>query len=170
MSESQRIAYVGLCAVMIQKMIQEVSIEEMVKVKVKVRQLDGTVETEARVTPKKARGRHRVNGRMHEVRLRDWVPPLVEMKEVMNPLNDLVLIADFMYNSRSRSLLFRVGSHLSLSWWDTVVFEGRIGEAWERQSPLRLREAHMTWEPSREYEERKLEESKGLLLTFNVEH
>ncbi|KAJ3847394.1 hypothetical protein EV368DRAFT_13287, partial [Lentinula lateritia] len=32
-----------------------------------------------------------------------------------------------VYDSRSRSLLFRVGSHLSLSWWDIVVFEGRIG-------------------------------------------
>ncbi|KAJ4470366.1 hypothetical protein C8J55DRAFT_564111 [Lentinula edodes] len=75
----------------------------------------------------------------------------VEMKEVVNPKNSwtrpdptipkahhpymlltdlfLVLIADSMYDSRSRSLLFRVGSHLSLSWWDIVVFESSIGEA-----------------------------------------
>ncbi|KAJ3887380.1 hypothetical protein GG344DRAFT_68877 [Lentinula edodes] len=68
------------------------------------------------------------------------VTPLVEMKEVVNPewsytpddpsipkritvdlrytlLTDLflILIADSVYDSRSRSLLFRVGSHLSLS-------------------------------------------------------
>ncbi|KAJ4463276.1 hypothetical protein C8J55DRAFT_494464 [Lentinula edodes] len=165
---SQRIAYVGLCAVVIQKMIQEVSIEETVKVKVKVRQLDGTVVTEVRVTPKKARGRHRVDRRMvkkavgstevwalkivgrlyyhigvepteqsmieslsrHGVQPEDLVPPLVEMREVVNPewsrLNNdsltssdldmqytlltdflLILIADF----RSRSLLLHLGSY-----------------------------------------------------------
>ncbi|GAW04635.1 membrane protein [Lentinula edodes] len=40
----------------------------------------------------------------------------------------LILIADSVYDSRSRSLLFRVGLHLSLSWWDIIVFEGRIVE------------------------------------------
>ncbi|KAJ3927590.1 MAG: hypothetical protein NXY57DRAFT_965335 [Lentinula lateritia] len=36
----------------------------------------------------------------------------------------LILIADSVYDSRSRSLL-------SLSWWDIVVFEGRIVGAGE---------------------------------------
>ncbi|KAJ4470367.1 hypothetical protein C8J55DRAFT_185404 [Lentinula edodes] len=204
LSESQRIAYVGLCAVVIQDMIRALSVEETTKVKVKVKQGDGTVGTEVRVVPRKVKGRDGVErgvvkkevrgavgsmevwalkilGRLyyhigveaqeqsmiqslskHGVRPEDLVPPLVEMKEVVNPewsyihdskmsmsgeeeevpkhitvdmrytlLTDLflILIADSVYDSRSRSLLFRVGSHLSLSWWDIVVFEGRIVEA-----------------------------------------
>ncbi|KAH7868552.1 uncharacterized protein C8R40DRAFT_823611 [Lentinula edodes] len=201
LSESQRIAYVGLCAVVIQDMIRALTVEETTKVKVKVKQGDGTVGTEVRVVPRKVKGRDGVErgvvkkevrgavgsmevwalkilGRLyyhigveppeqsmiqslskHGVRPEDLVPPLVEMKEVVNPewsyihdskisgeeevpkyitldmrytlLTDLflILIADSVYDSRSRSLLFRVGSHLSLSWWDIVVFEGRIVEA-----------------------------------------
>ncbi|KAJ3859782.1 hypothetical protein EV359DRAFT_86025 [Lentinula novae-zelandiae] len=196
LSESQRIAYVGLCAVVIQDMIHEVSVEEMVKVKVKVKQGDGGVKTEVKVIPKKVKGRDGVErgvvkkevrgavgsmevwalkilGRLyyhigldpteqrmieslskHGVQPGDLVPPLVEMKEVVNPewsytpddlsipkhitvdmrytlLTDLflILIADSVYDSRSRALLFRVGSHLALSWWDIVVFEGRIVDA-----------------------------------------
>ncbi|KAJ3925778.1 MAG: hypothetical protein NXY57DRAFT_979385 [Lentinula lateritia] len=188
LSESQRIAYVGLCAVVIQDMIHEVSVEETVKVK----QGDG----EVKVIPKKVKGRDgvvrgvvkkelrgavgsmevwalKILGRLyyhigveppeqrmieslseHGVQPGDLVPPLVEMKEVVNPewsytpdnpsipkhitvdmrytlLTDLflILIADSVYDSRSRALLFRVGSHLSLSWWDIVVFEGRIVDA-----------------------------------------
>ncbi|KAJ3927593.1 MAG: hypothetical protein NXY57DRAFT_965326 [Lentinula lateritia] len=46
-------------------------------------------------------------------------------------LNDLflILIADSMYDSRSRFLLSHVGFHLSLSWWVIIVFEGSIGKA-----------------------------------------
>ncbi|KAJ4463921.1 hypothetical protein C8J55DRAFT_592081 [Lentinula edodes] len=98
---------------------------------------------------------------MHGVHLEDLVPPLVEMKEVVNPewssmhtgdssihedlaipkyimLNMqftlltvlfLVLIANSAYNSRSPSLLFGIGSHLSHSWWKVVRFEVRIVQA-----------------------------------------
>ncbi|KAJ3885477.1 hypothetical protein GG344DRAFT_82674 [Lentinula edodes] len=38
----------------------------------------------------------------------------------------LILIADSVYDCGSPSLLFCVGSHLSHSWWDIVVFEARI--------------------------------------------
>ncbi|KIK62267.1 hypothetical protein GYMLUDRAFT_42206 [Collybiopsis luxurians FD-317 M1] len=41
----------------------------------------------------------------------------------------LILIADSVYDSRSRSLLFRVGQYLGLTPWETVVFEGRVVEA-----------------------------------------
>ncbi|KAJ3888975.1 hypothetical protein GG344DRAFT_52602 [Lentinula edodes] len=170
LSESQRIAYVGLCAVVIQDMIHGV---ETGVVKKEVRGAVGSMEVWAL----------KILGRLyyhigvdpteqsmiqslstHGVRPEDLVPPLVEMKEVVNPewsyihtskmmssgeeeeeevpkhitvdmrytlLTDLflILIADSVYDSRSRSLLFRVGSHLSLSWWDIVVFEGRIVEA-----------------------------------------
>ncbi|KAJ3805159.1 hypothetical protein F5876DRAFT_82106 [Lentinula aff. lateritia] len=196
LSESQRIAYVGLCAVVMQGMIHEMSVEETTKVKVKVPQPDGGVKTEVRVVPKTIKGRDGVErgvvkkelrgavgsmevwalkilGRLyyhigvepseqrmieslskHGVQPGDLVPPLVEMKEVINPewsytpddpslpqhitvdmrytlLTDLflILIADSVYDARSRALLFRVASHLALSWWDTVVFEGRIVDA-----------------------------------------
>ncbi|KAJ3878473.1 hypothetical protein F5051DRAFT_351910, partial [Lentinula edodes] len=168
LSESQRIAYVGLCAVVIQDMIRALT---RGVVKKEVRGAVGSMEVWAL----------KILGRLyyhigveppeqsmiqslstHGVRPEDLVPPLVEMKEVVNPewsyihdsklsssseeedvpkyitldmrytlLTDLflILIADSVYDSRSRSLLFRVGSHLSLSWWDIVVFEGRIVEA-----------------------------------------
>ncbi|KAJ3912198.1 hypothetical protein F5877DRAFT_2602, partial [Lentinula edodes] len=165
LSESQRIAYVGLCAVVIQDMIRALT---RGVVKKEVRGAVGSMEVWAL----------KILGRLyyhigveppeqsmiqslskHGVRPEDLVPPLVEMKEVVNPewsyihdskisseeevpkyitvdmrytlLTDLflILIADSVYDSRSRALLFRVGSHLSLSWWDIVVFEGRIVEA-----------------------------------------
>ncbi|KAJ3885475.1 hypothetical protein GG344DRAFT_70506 [Lentinula edodes] len=48
----------------------------------------------------------------------------------------LILIVDSVYDSLLRSLLFRVGSHFS--WWDIVVFESSIGEAWEGSAPVTL--------------------------------
>ncbi|KAJ3713006.1 hypothetical protein DFJ43DRAFT_1105830 [Lentinula guzmanii] len=83
----------------------------------------------------------------HGVKPIDLVPPLVEMKEVVNPDSDgpeyitldmrytiltslfLLLIADSVYDSRSRALFFRVGALLSLSAFDVLLFEGRIVEA-----------------------------------------
>ncbi|KAJ3994985.1 hypothetical protein F5050DRAFT_1770565 [Lentinula boryana] len=89
----------------------------------------------------------------HGVKPIDLVPPLVQMKEVVNPDSDggdggnspefitldmrytiltslfLLLVADSVYDSRSRALLFRVGALLGLSAFDVLLFEGRIVEA-----------------------------------------
>ncbi|KAJ3846058.1 hypothetical protein EV368DRAFT_14031, partial [Lentinula lateritia] len=160
LSESQRIAYVGLCAVVMQGMIHEMS---RGVVKKEVRGAVGSMEVWALkilgrlyyhigVEPPEQRMIESLS--THGVQPRDLVPPLVEMKEVINPewsytpddpslpqhitvdmrytlLTDLflILIADSVYDARSRALLFRVASHLALSWWDTVVFEGRIVDA-----------------------------------------
>ncbi|KAJ3767873.1 hypothetical protein FB446DRAFT_753526 [Lentinula raphanica] len=249
LSESQRIAYVGLCALVIREMIKEISVEEMVKhkekVKIKVpipvpgedvpaggRNSEGGEnekwewkwQTEVKLVPKRVKGKDgiergvvkkefreavknmevwalKIMGRLyyhigletqeqqmieslerHGVRPTDLVPPLVEMKQVINPewtftntrqqrrkssispsdsieeldepIDDgdnaeppipqhitldmrytiltslfLLLIADSVYDSRSRALLFRIGSLLSLSPFDVLLFEGRIVDA-----------------------------------------
>ncbi|KAJ3845588.1 hypothetical protein EV368DRAFT_70578, partial [Lentinula lateritia] len=56
-TESQRIACVGLCAVVIQDIIRALSVEEMTKTKMRVRHPDGEVKTEVKVIPKKVSGR-----------------------------------------------------------------------------------------------------------------
>jgi hypothetical protein len=45
----------------------------------------------------------------------------------------LILIADSTYDSRSRQLLERVGSHLSIDWLDICRFEKRVTDALEMQ-------------------------------------
>ncbi|KAJ3823090.1 hypothetical protein F5880DRAFT_1623922 [Lentinula raphanica] len=188
LSESQRIAYVGLCALVIREMIKEIK--------------RGVVKKEFREAVKNMEvWALKIMGRLyyhigletqeqqmieslerHGVRPTDLVPPLVEMKQVINPewtftntrqqrrkssispsdsieeldepIDDggnaeppipqhitldmrytiltslfLLLIADSVYDSRSRALLFRIGSLLSLSPFDVLLFEGRIVDA-----------------------------------------
>ncbi|KAF9077306.1 hypothetical protein BDP27DRAFT_1413730 [Rhodocollybia butyracea] len=64
------------------------------------------------------------------------VPKTIPLSLRYTLLTDLflILIADSVYDSRSRSLLFRVGKELGVPWWDSVVFEGRVVEGvgvWE---------------------------------------
>ncbi|KAJ3756007.1 hypothetical protein EV360DRAFT_95895 [Lentinula raphanica] len=188
LSESQRIAYVGLCALVIREMIKEIK--------------RGVVKKEFREAVKNMEvWASKITGRLyyhigletqeqqmieslerHGVRPTDLVPPLVEMKQVINPewtftntrqqrrkssispsdsieerdepIHDggnaeppipqhitpdmrytiltslfLLLIADSVYDSRSRALLFRIGSLLSLSPFDVLLFEGGIVDA-----------------------------------------
>ncbi|KAJ3964459.1 hypothetical protein EV361DRAFT_812111, partial [Lentinula raphanica] len=187
LSESQRIAYVGLCALVIREMIKEISVEEMKEFREAVKNMEvwalkimgrlyyhiGLETQEQQMIESLER---------HGVRPTDLVPPLVEMKQVINPewtftntrqqrrkssispsdsieeldepIDDggnaeppipqhitldmrytiltslfLLLIADSVYDSRSRALLFRIGSLLSLSPFDVLLFEGRIVDA-----------------------------------------
>ncbi|KAJ3782221.1 hypothetical protein GGU10DRAFT_276016, partial [Lentinula aff. detonsa] len=157
LTESQRIGYVGLCGLVVGEMIGEVEVRgEGGEVKKEFREAVGSMK----VWGLKIMGRLYYHIGLetreqemieslgkHGVKPIDLVPPLVEMKEVVNPDSDgpeyitldmrytiltslfLLLIADSVYDSRSRALFFRVGALLSLSAFDVLLFEGRIVEA-----------------------------------------
>ncbi|KAJ3979422.1 hypothetical protein F5890DRAFT_1449242, partial [Lentinula detonsa] len=155
--ESQRIGYVGLCRLVVEEMIGEVEVRgEGGEVKKEFREAVGSMKVWGlKIMGRlyyhiglETREQEMIEtlGR-HGVKPIDLVPALVEMKEVVNPDSDgpeyitldmrytiltslfLLLIADSVYDSRSRALFFRVGALLSLSSFDVLLFEGRIVEA-----------------------------------------
>ncbi|KAJ4465456.1 hypothetical protein J3R30DRAFT_3743736 [Lentinula aciculospora] len=192
LSESQRIAYVGLCALVINSMLVDLQgpstgvRSAKKKKKLSAKDKDGVQKELGNAVKSMQLWGMKIMGRLyyhigldsseqqmieslstHGVRPQDLLPPLVQMQDVVNPewsytyragtpedhdhdhdhdppipkyitldmrytlLTDLflILVADSVYDSRSRSLLFQIGSYLSLSPWDILVFEGRIVEA-----------------------------------------
>ncbi|KAF5350735.1 hypothetical protein D9757_012593 [Collybiopsis confluens] len=78
------------------------------------------------------------------------VPKTIMLDMRFTLLTDLflILIADSVYDSRSRALLFRVGKYLGLTSWETVLFEGRIVEAVGIQESLCVNEDSLSLPPT----------------------
>lgn len=63
----------------------------------------------------------------------------------------LILIADSVYDARSRTLLERVGSYLAVPWLDISRFEKRVTEALEMQESVNKE----TWDEAAHMEDRR---------------
>lgn len=97
----------------------------------------------------------RVNEELPEVRSPAMLPPTrsIDIDIRWTVLCDLflVLIADSVYDARSRVLLERVGAAMEISWLDICRFEKRVTDALEMQEAA----ARETWDEAGHMESRR---------------